>query len=103
MCYPSSMATATPLSLELDVAVEKLRAEQPLTERERTLVRQRGMEIAGCTERLIVIDDADNRPVDLDLDEEEELLEAIVESEADLRDGRCIPAEQLLASLRAMG
>jgi hypothetical protein len=104
------MATASPLDPtfdrdpELDVAVEKLRAEQPLTDRERALVRARGLELAGCTDRLSVIDDTDNAVVDIDdPEEEQELLEAIVESEADLRDGRCVPMEQVLARLRATG
>jgi hypothetical protein len=70
---------------ELDIAVGKIRAGEPLTERERAVVNARGSELAELT-------DAPMSPgevgVQLDPEEEQHLLEALVEADADEREGR---------------
>lgn len=68
---------------ELEVAVDKMRAGEALTERERALVSARGLELAALTDGPPTQADAE-----VDPDEEEHLLAALVEADVDDREGR---------------
>ena len=101
------MAAASPIHprrSELDVAVDKVRAGEPLTKRERVLVNQRG-------EELLRAEDFTDEPpfpgmdsIETTPEDEQDLLEALVEAEADTRQGvRGITAAELFERLRAVG
>lgn len=70
---------------ELDIAVDKIRAGEPLTERERAAVNARGIELAELTDEPVSPGEAG---VQLDPEAEQRLLEALVENDADEREGR---------------
>lgn len=78
---------------ELEIAVGKIRAGEPLTERERAAVNARGLELAELTDEPL---GPGEEGVELDPEEEQHLLEALVESDADEREGgRAIPWREL--------
>ena len=78
---------------ELDIAVGKIRAGEPLTERERVVVNARGLELAELTDEPLA---PSEEGVVLDPEEEQHLLEALVEAEVDEREGRrAIPWREL--------
>lgn len=63
----------------------KIRAGEPLTARERAFVKARGLELAELTDEPPAPGEVG---VDLEPDEEQGLLEALVEADADEREGR---------------
>jgi hypothetical protein len=70
---------------ELEIAVDKIRAGEPLTERERAVVNARGLELAELTDEPLPPGEVG---VQLDPEEEQHLLDALVEAEADEPGGR---------------
>ncbi|MEZ5397760.1 MAG: hypothetical protein R2724_34005 [Bryobacterales bacterium] len=70
---------------ELDIAVAKIRAGEPLTEHERAVVNARGMELAELTDEPF---SPGEQRVMLGLEEEQALFEALVRTDADEREGR---------------
>jgi hypothetical protein len=82
------VAAASPLPIdlpELDAAVEKLRRGEPLTERERALIAERGKELIA---RNFEAPPPGIEPVETTPEEDEELVEAMVEADADARQRR---------------
>jgi hypothetical protein len=83
-----SMAAASPINprrSELDVAVDKIRAGEPLTERERALVNRRGEELIAAD--LTGEPPPGTEPFETTPEEDEALLEDEVLAEADARQG----------------
>jgi hypothetical protein len=70
---------------ELETAVDKMRAGEQLTPRERELVTARGLELAALTDEAPSPNDEGEK---LDPEEEESLLAALVEADADDRERR---------------
>lgn len=70
---------------DLETAVDRMRAGEQLTERERELVTARGVELAALTDEAPSPNDAG---VKLDPEEQESLFAALVEADADDREGR---------------
>jgi hypothetical protein len=99
------MATAQPLPIdrsELEVAVDKIRAGQPLTKRERAIVNERGMELLA--DDLTDEPPPGAEPIETTPEEEEALLEDEVVAEANRLQGvRGITATELFERLRAVG
>jgi len=82
------MSVAHPLDghvSEIDVIVAKLRAREPLTERERALVNKRGEELMNLTDEPLP---GETPAEELSDEEAEHLCEALVEAEADQREGK---------------
>lgn len=98
------MATANLLPSqrsELENAVRKLRASEPLTETERALVSTRGLELLELSDES---PGPGKKGADLDPDEEQHLFEALVEADDDARAGRKgVPWREYFAGLRRTG
>jgi hypothetical protein len=101
------MAAANPLPSqrsEIENAVRKLRAREPLTEAERALVNRRGLELLELTDEPREPRDPGEKGADLDPEEEQHLLEALVEAEDDARAGKKgVPWREYFAGLRRAG
>jgi hypothetical protein len=98
------MATASPLqpTPALESAIRKLRADEALSEAERTAVRERGWELFRADSTDVPPSDADPDDPGLDEEEADALFETLVIHEADEREGRpVLSSEEFLAKLRA--